>query len=144
MADHENLNTPSGVENPITSKTSQKEVQQSCTPAQIVGKTQGTNPTKSMTKENRKFINKKYQNELELLSGREKRDIFYKVTAKDRTNLSTIDTIKAYEDIKRHIRGNPTKIIERRDGALSIIVNNEEQANLLKTQENRQYRNYMR
>ena len=71
--------------------------------------------------------------EMEIFSGINAYDRFYIVAAADSTPLSTINTIKAYEDLKKHIGGIPKKIIERRDGGLSISVNNKEQSDRLQT-----------
>ena len=68
---------------------------------------------------------------MKMFSGAERFDRFYVVKATDSTPLSTVNTIKAFEELKTHLGGTPKRIIERRDGALTITVDNRQQSERL-------------
>ena len=68
---------------------------------------------------------------MDMFSGADRYDRHYVVKASDSTPLSTVNTIKAYEELKKQIVGVPKRIMERRDGGLSITVDNREQGEKL-------------
>ena len=70
---------------------------------------------------------------MDMFTGADRYNRHYIIKATDSTPLSTVNTIKAYEELKRQINGTPKKIMERRDGSLSITVDNRDQSeNLMK------------
>ena len=70
---------------------------------------------------------------MEMFSGNDRYDRFYVVKATDSTPLATVNTIKAYDELKKHIGGTPKKIIERRDGGLTITLSDREQSRRIET-----------
>ena len=70
---------------------------------------------------------------MDMFTGADRYDRHYIIKAVDSTPLSTVNTIRAYEELKDHIRGTPKRITERRDGGLTITVDNREQSERLKT-----------
>ena len=70
---------------------------------------------------------------MEMFSGTSRYDRFFVVKAVDSTPLSTVNTIKAYEELKKHIGGTPKKVVERRDGGLTIVINDQEQSRRMET-----------
>ena len=68
-----------------------------------------------------------------MFSGINSYDRFYIVKAINGTPLSTVNTVKAYEELKAHIGGTPKKVVERRDGGLNITINDQEQSRRLVT-----------
>ena len=77
--------------------------------------------------------NHERQKTLEMFSGHNRYDRHFIVKAIDSRPLSTVNTIKAYEELKKHINGTPKKILERRDGNLSITISDKDQSERLKT-----------
>lgn len=59
---------------------------------------------------------------------------FFTISAKEKNiNLSAINTIKAYKDLTKHMKGEVKKITETRQGTLAIEVNNEAQSISIET-----------
>ena len=123
MADDENFNSPNS---PLT-------VPKSGAAAQIKGNKQDNSANQKNLLKQLQESRRIYNNERNNLNEMNRRTRFFKIVANDGTNLSTIDTIKAYDDLKRHLKGTPKKISERRDGSLTIILDDVNQCNLLPT-----------
>ena len=73
------------------------------------------------------------QRGMDMFRGGNRFDRHYIIRAANSTPLSTVNTVKAYEELKIHIGGIPKKIIERRDGSLAVTLDNQEQSERLKT-----------
>lgn len=114
-------------------KNSPLDVPKPSTSAQAVGNKQGTPANQLNIPNELSELRQRYTNERDTMYNFYKRDRFFLIEATNGTNLSAINTIQAYEDLKKHIKGTPRKITERRDGKLTIVLNNEEQCTLILT-----------
>ena len=121
-----------GLKEPKSLNYNPMECQKPGTSSQIVGKKESNNSNKSSKNKNNKDTRPTvYRNDMNLFNQLSMTDQFFKIEAKDGTNLSTIDTITAYEELKKLLKGEPKKITERRDGGLTIVSNNEDQCKAL-------------
>ena len=124
-----------GSREPQSLNPNSKDSQKPGPSSQIVGNKESN----SLNNKSLKFKNRKenqptlYRNEMNFLNQLTATDQSFKIVAKDGTNLSTIDTIAAYEELKKLLKGEPKKINERRDGGLTIVLNNEDQSKALMT-----------
>ena len=102
--------------------------------AQEVGYQQINRSDKSKKRNNETNTrHRPYLNEVNFFNIFKNYERFFTIRATDGTPLTTIDTIAAYEDLKKHIRGEPKKIVERRDGNITVSVSTEEQSNQMKS-----------
>ena len=74
-----------------------------------------------------------YRNELKFFNTFNNYERFFTIKTTNGTPMSTIDTITAYEDLKKHIGAEPKKIVEKRDGNLTVSVSNEEQSQKMRS-----------
>lgn len=74
--------------------------------------------------------NRKFHPGIDLLNKPPNYPRFFIISGED-ANLATIDTIRANEDLNKHLKGAPKTINERRDGTLSVEVASAEQSILV-------------